>query len=240
MKDLKDYRENELKYYAIANVVIIILSTGLYSDILGFVSGKVSGMSETILDFVVKVLGELIGAGIAASIAYVYVFVLDSIIPGKMKNKICYLFFGKKPGHTIFTSIKNERVKDERFPKDDVVSKYSEVYKKLETAGNKDKEIIENKAWYEIYRKYKKDGMVFHANRDYLLCRDLCIMTLSLAVLYAVACAVLSIAISWKLLVFLLVEFIAIDLAFWARGRTLVYNVIAKDMYNKEDVQTEE
>ena len=54
----------------------------------------------------------LIESALVSSIIYIYVFLLDSLIPGDIKQKVAYFHIGKLPGYTIFTKMK-QSVRDD-------------------------------------------------------------------------------------------------------------------------------
>lgn len=195
-----------------------------------------------------KILGNLINIGLFSSALYVYVFILDSVIPSQLKYKICYLFFFRQPGYSIFSKIKNSKTRwlDPRFTKEDVLNLYADIYKKIDNALNNNnvngrndnsKEVkgkMENTSWYRIYSKYRNDEMIFTSNRDYLLCRDLCIMTILILIFYILGCIfILSETPKCKVVIFLALEFIVTDFAFWFRGNRLACNVLSLDISNK-------
>ena len=187
-----------------------------------------------------KIIGTLINIGLFSSALYVYVFILDSIIPSQLKYKICYLFFFRQPGYSIFSKIKYSKTIciDSRFTKEDVLKLYADIYNKIDnTFNNSNSKVngeIENASWYRIYSKYRNDGMIFTSNRDYLLCRDLCIMTILILIFYILGCIfILSETPKCKVVFFLAFEVALTDFAFWLRGSRLVYNVLSLDISNK-------
>ena len=79
-----------------------------------------------------KIITNLIEIGLFSSVLYVYVFILDSVIPSQLKYNICYLFFFHKPGYSIFTKIRNSGSPDARFAKEDALKLYADVYNKID------------------------------------------------------------------------------------------------------------
>ena len=219
IRDLKDYRNIELKYYVVANVAIIMC---LY----GFSFEEIS---------IENIVAEIVKIGLFSYILYVYIFIIDSIIPSQLKYRICYLFIFKQPGCSIFTQIRNGKV-DPRFTREDAMTLYADIFSKIdreqqiEQSDKRKRGQVENSAWYRIYSKYRNDDMIFTANRDYLLCRDLCITTVLILIFYLLSCIFLSNPYQCKVLIFLVVEFIFTDLGFWYRGKRLAYNVISLDI----------
>ena len=72
--------------------------------------------------------------------------------------------------------------------------------------------------------------MISVANRDYLLSRDLCIMSLAFAVIYIGVCIASYLVCSCGVVIFILIEFIATMIATRSKGKRLAYNVIAADV----------
>ena len=63
---------------------------------------------------------------------------LDSLIPGDIKQKVAYFHIGKLPGYTIFTKMKQNN-KDDRFTHADIVKKYASIYSNM-PVGKKERE----------------------------------------------------------------------------------------------------
>lgn len=97
---------------------------------------------------------------------------------------------------------------------------------------NRDK--YENANWYKIYDECKDEAKVFTANQDYLLCRDMNIITIWLLVAYIIAVFLMKILVfSWNVILFLVLEYIATNIAMRVKGKRLAYNVIAVDILKK-------
>ena len=111
MNDIKDYRNNELKNYVIGNILLMLLFSGLLEK---FFTQEISNN--------LSIWGTVIESALLSSIIYIYVFLLDSLIPGNIKQNLAYFHIGKLPGYTIFTDMQI-KVKDDRFTKSDVLKK---------------------------------------------------------------------------------------------------------------------
>ena len=230
MKDIKDYRASELKNYVIGNIMVICVITGAFDFVFDGLSTYASySKSDILLDFASSIMTELIGVGIISSIIYIYVFIIDSILPGNLKFFICY--FGKhQPGYTIFEDMKKE-VKDDRFTRDQVIKKYQGIYDLLEDIGSHElRRKKQNAEWYKIYQKHRDEGMISVANRDYLLARDLCVISLIILGIYIALCALTPLTHNCEVLAFIVIEFLVTNLAMRSKGRRLAYNVIAADV----------
>ena len=98
-----------------------------------------------------------------------------------------------------------KKVNDDRFLQEDVLVKYKHVYDNM-PMKNRDK--YENANWYKIYDECKDEAKVFTANQDYLLCRDMNIITIWLLVAYIIAVFLMKILVSfswyWSILLLIL------------------------------------
>lgn len=216
MKDLKDYREKELKNYVIGNILILLYCTGKMQEIFLWGSNN---------EF--NIWGSVIESALLISIVYTYVFVFDSIISGQTKFMLCYFGKEKQPGFTIFTDMKKE-VKDDRFTKEEVLKKYKKIYDEMPEVDNGK---YQNIQWFHIYNTYKEDSKIYTSNRDYILCRDLHIITIWLFVIYLLAVYVINaVSFSWRFIGVLLIEYILTKIAVCVKGKRLVYNVISVDV----------
>ena len=218
MKDIKDYRNNELKNYVIGNILIILFLNGVLDMFF------VEGISEN-----VEFLDKIIQSAMVSSITYIYVFLMDSLISADFKEKITYFGIDKMPGYTVFSDMKNG-VKDIRFTKETVLEKYREIYEKM-PKEKEIKEFYENEQWYQIYKKYRDKNKVFTSHRDYLLCRDITTITLVLMFIYMLLVVIFNtISFSWQTICFLGIEFLVADIAMRVKAKRFVYNVISEDM----------
>lgn len=230
-KNLKDYRDKELKYYVIGNALIIMLLTGSLKSIYTVID---SSSSNTLLE----ICKELLSASIISSVLYVYVFLLDAIIPGEYKDKICML--GRKlPGETIFEDIVNEGIKDIRFTKQEVEKRYRDIYAKLNDQCC-DTYQVSNSLWYKIYKSWEFEPVIFISNRDYLLCRDLCVSTLWVGIIYIVLVSFSVISFSWEVIIALIAELILTNIAMRGKQKRFAVNVIATDIKKEKEKPTDE
>lgn len=219
MSGLKDYRDNELKYYVIGNILLIL-----------FLSGTLNELLAKELNDIMDIISVVIQSALFSSIIYIYVFLFDSIIPGNNKQKIAYLFFGKLPGYTIFSDMK-KKLKDDRFTWNDVENKYKEIYENMPQDTN-EKQKYENAKWYGIYRKHEKAERVNAANKDFLLCRDMTIISLLLIGVYFIGSVILGFLNYNSLIIkILFFELVLADIAMRSKALRLAYNVIAEDIY---------
>ena len=171
----------------------------------------------------------LIESALVSSIIYIYVFLLDSLIPGDIKQKVAYFHIGKLPGYTIFTKMK-QSVRDDRFTQADVMQKYNQIYTNM-PIGKKEKGKYENAQWYKIYNNYKNESKILIANRDFLLSRDLTIITIMLIIIYFILIGLKIIVFSKTIVTVMLIELIVSNISMRGKATRLAYNVISEDIY---------
>lgn len=218
MEDIKSYRDNELKYYVLGNILLILYFEGVFDGLwIESISKNI-----TIIKFVIE-------SAFVLSISYVYVFLLDSIIAGDWKFRILYFGRNHMPGCTIFSRIKKKTI-DNRFTKEQAVEYYKEIYETM-PENKKERYEYENAKWYSIYRKYEKEKRIFVSNRDFLLCRDLCMVTISLLIIYVLFVFGLNLLhFSFRFFWFIIFELVVSNVAMRGKGMRLAYNVIAMDI----------
>lgn len=224
-KNIKDYREKELRNYIIANILLILIGTRKIDSIVSAISEK--NVWEAVEVFV--------GSGVISILVYAYVYIIDCLIPGEIKNSIIWKIKGM-PGTRVFSEIRQNN-KDWRFSKEIVFEKYSKVYKDIDKAEGGEKNKIENSAWYGAYQRTEKYASVYVSNRDWLLCRDMCVMTIWILLGFITISIILKTICSLRfifLIIFILIEGLATWFAARNKGNRYVYNVIAKDVYHKE------
>lgn len=162
MNNIKDYREKELKNYVIGNILVLLIFSGSIQSVI------IWGIENSY-----DVWGTIIESALLSSILYIYVFIIDAVISGDTKFNICYFGKEKMPGYTIFSDMKT-KLKDDRFSQEDVMSKYKEIYANMPETN---KRKYENNNWYKLYDGCKDESKIYTSHKDYLLCRDLYMVT---------------------------------------------------------------
>ncbi len=229
-KDIKDYRNAELKHYIIGNILLVLVSSGLLDKMILFTG------ESTIFEAVTSIISSTV----FSAILYIYIFLADSLVPGEWKNNLIWLSF-LKPGNSIFTRIR-ENNKDERFTSENARKIYKETYDKLDKAKGRVKENIENSSWYKIYIKHETHAQVRVSQRDFLLCRDMSVMTIFVAIGYICLQTYLKNSVSLKMLLIFVIEFFICWIAALTKSWRFAYNVIAIDIakYDKKDDKRDE
>jgi len=217
MDDLKSYRENEIKWYILTFLLITI---GVYGT--DFLQNTIP--SEDTFNY----SDLLITAAFSGAICTL-AFVMDSLFTSKFKETL--VFFRKKrvPGASIFSRIKNCQLKDNRFSTAEASVRYQVIIENIPVSN---KEHYENAQWYKIYYKYKGEGAVVSTHRDFLLCRDLCITTIIIALLTGLSFSLQLISFNKILLGYLLSMLIITNIATRNKAHRFVNTVIAADIAN--------
>jgi len=215
MNDIKDYRNNELKNYVIGNILLVLYFSGIFDNLFTLDINSNLNIWKTLIE-----------SALVSSIIYIYVFLLDSLIPGDIKQKVAYFHIGKLPGYTIFTKMKQNN-KDDRFTHADIVKKYASIYSNM-PVGKKEKGKYENAQWYKIYNNESK---ILIANRDFLLSRDLTIITIMLIIIYFILIGLKIIVFSKTIVTVMLIELIVSNISMRGKATRLAYNVISEDIY---------
>lgn len=115
--DIKDYRSKELTAYVLGISLIIMYIEGIWSF---------NNLNLEMLQLFSTIINSLL----STSIMIIFVIIADSVIDNKVKERI--VFWQKSmPGTTVFSDIKNEKIKDDRFTREAVLYQYSEIYDKL-------------------------------------------------------------------------------------------------------------
>lgn len=213
MSGLKSYRENELKWFLLANILLMIANTDVF-EFGATMNSLVSGIAS------------LLSVTVFSSAIYILTFVLDSVIPSVVKVKMLFLWT-RQPSCTIFTDMER-KVEDNRFAIEDAKKRYKSEYKKI---ANRPKNFDQTPLWYAIYNRHRDNANVFGSNRDYLLLRDMHAQTIMLMLLYVILCFMTqTVSFSAKFIVYLTVLAIMLNIGARVRGKRVIYNVLSVDI----------
>ena len=219
--DLKDYYKKELPLVVWANILIIeILLVGI---------DKIIIILNSLKDFSVAGFIEPMIMMVIPAIAAIFTKFMADMVPSRLKDKIIYWIWGR-PGDTIFIQIKNSD-NDKRFSYKQAYQKYKVIYDELERINDSEKRCkFENENWYKIYKKYKNEGSVFSAQKDFLFYRDLTVVLIEIFSLYLLCCIVS--LLSWQsvILGIILVEIVCTYCIAHIKAVRFVENVIAMDL----------
>ena len=215
MNDLKNYRENEIKWYVIAYLLLIVVVC--YPNT----------MQDADIDWIVKceaIITSTLLSGVVCALAFVF----DSVFSSRTKDALLYLGFTKVPGSTIFSRICDKTISDTRINVFDAQIRYKEVIENMPSL--KERQEYENAKWYAIYSRYQADARVMSVHRDFLLCRDLYITTVSLTLLTLFMASVALLPFSHILIGYLLIMLVVTNLSARNKANRFVNTVIAVDL----------
>ena len=118
--DFKSYRKYELKYYVFANIVFLLLTREGTKNIVEIFE-KTSYLES---------INKILCFSIVSIVAYIIIFVFDSLIPGNAKWRMVYWFF-PKPSEIVFIDIR-ENDDDDRFTYEQLQKKCKKIYQKID------------------------------------------------------------------------------------------------------------
>jgi len=220
MKDPKEYRSVEIKWYILAYLFFAISILYVNPNFFQGLSG----------DFL-KSLGDLMSSAFLSGVICTLAFVIDSLYPSEVKDAM--LFYGRRkmPGNTIFSRIKNGFLDDFRIDISVAENKYKEIIDAIPEEKNTKKDIYyENGKWYLIYLKHQDSGAVLSTHRDFLLCRDLVTTTITLFAVTIIMMGAALIPFRLPLIVYLICMFVITNFAACNKANRFVNTVIAVDM----------
>ena len=207
--------------YIVACVLLLVCLTKGYS-------------MQMVTEDRIVAISSVIYTTLASSCIYMFVFISDALFSSQTKDKIVSLFgLIKKPAHSIFSKIK-ENGTDERFLKEDVIKLYKNIYDNMPTVKAQNA-TYQNANWYKIYFKYRDAEMIYSSQRDYLLCRDMFIVTISLGTIYILSIVTNIFEFNKSYTCFLVIMLFVTLLATHIKARRFVYNVIAYDLAHTDE-----
>lgn len=223
-KNIKDYREKELKYYVIVNSVIILCSFEIIIDLVNNVVNNNANITFW------NIFNFGFGTIVFTAVFYIVVLFLDSLIAGMYKMKLIWFYKGM-PGERIFSEIRDTD-SDVRFTKKQVKNLYASVYALIDTiTDNSERRKIENDIWYNIFKKHEFEQQVFVSHKDFLLFRDMNAITIWLIICFIGMRLCFGGKIFCLTLLVLFVELLVTWYIARVKGSRFVYNVIAADIH---------
>ena len=234
---MKSYRKEELRNYAIGNVLFIIVLSGLFDSLF-----------KNDLKNSFDLIHMLFESAILSSILYIYIFVIDSMIPASIKDVVSFIPI-KKPGTVVFSYIRSKKTgyKDDRFSWNEIENKYKDIYKEIDKKERKiscesDKKRIkelkkelrtfENTKWFDIYRNHAADEAISNTQKDFLLNRDMNILTISILIFYLLISLLTNLLpFQWSIIILIIAEFLATSIAVKSKAIRFVLTVISRDIH---------
>ncbi len=220
MKNLKEYRDKELKWFLFANILLMIISSGLLV------------FGETV-DSWIKGVSSVLNVTVFSSAIYILTFVFDSVVPSQVKVFLVFLW-RKQPSSTIFSDMER-KFGDNRFTLEDAKNKYADIY---ETIKGKPRKYDQTALWYEIYNRNRDNTIIFGTNRDYLLLRDMHAQTIMLIIVYISLLHITDfISFSKEYIIYLTLMTNLLNISARVQGKRLMYNVLSVDINKTEGAE---
>lgn len=225
INEFKSYRNKELKYFVLSNLLIVLLLNNTLKFLIN-------------INFNTSIF-EIIQLVLTGSFLYLFVFVLDSLIPISLKSKMLLYFRIKKeykffqmPGEYIFTKLKNGS-KDLRINKERVMNRYKFIYEKMPENDYIRRE-YENDNWYNLYRKYEEKGRIETAQKEYLLCRDMVSSFCVFALIYIILFCIGLVNLTYYIFGYFVFMYIILLICSRNKANRYIINVIVEDIYQNE------
>lgn len=217
-KNLKSYRNSELKWFLLANILLMLVTSG---------GLKFDSQETNVFSFI----SEIISITAVSSCAYILTFIFDSILPPIVKVKLIFWWM-KQPSCTIFTDML-KHLQDNRFTLSSALDKYNDIYVKIE---NLPRGVDQTPYWYSIYERNRNNPIVFGSNRDYLLLRDMHAQMVMLMFVYAAIVLITGlIHFSKPFIIYMFFMIGALNIGARVQGKRVVYNVLSVDINAKKD-----
>lgn len=221
--NIKDYVDKELKSYIVGlNILLFLLNFNSWFKI------DFSDNDLKIILQVEEIILPILEIVAVSSVVGVFVFIMDSIYSSEVKDIVTLMKAIKKPGMKIFSKINNNKLRDERINNNEAKEQYKSIIDKI--PKGKEKYGYENTRWYSIYNKYENEKKILVSQRDYLLCRDLCVATISEGILVLGGMFLGIMPWSYKVFIVLGILYLVTMISAYNKADRFCRNVIAKDI----------
>lgn len=224
MINLKEYRNNEMKWLA-------VLYAGLYLYFCTDFVNILSNYNNSEISLVSKIFESVFITGIIPIIVYIF----DSFISSNGKNWLLGSYIIKPYGYTVFSKIASGKFNDERVSCATAKAKYGKIISNIPH----DKKLrfkYENEKWNQLYAEVEANSAVIQTQRDWLVCRDMYVETILFTIFYLVSILIFSsISFSIELLLILITMIIILNICTHNKMKRFVYTVIVKDITTKKD-----
>lgn len=215
----KEYRNKELKYFLITEILMFIL--------LNYRKDFEQLMNQN----------SLISIFLSSPILYFYCLILDNVVPKNLKNafsfylnKDCMPMFFQLPGRTIFSKLKENKIKDLRIDKIKVQQKYRDIFECIKE--NKATYEMQNSKWLQMkydLEKHQKNAKLEIAEKEYLLFRDMLSMHILFSVLFYIFHLIRIVNFTNLTFVYIVVAYFVLFLCVRTTSSKFVYEVIVQD-----------
>lgn len=180
---------------------------------------------------------SLISIFLSSPILYFYCLILDIVVPKNLKNAFslylnvnCMPLFFQLPGRTIFTRLKENKIKDLRIDKIKVQQKYCDIFECIKE--NKATYEMQNSKWLQMkydLEKQQKNSKLEIAEKEYLLFRDMLSMHILFSILFYVFHLIGIVYFTNLTFVYIVVAYFVLFLCVRTTSSKFVYEVIVQD-----------
>lgn len=216
-KNIKNYNRF-LIGFTLGNIIIYLIFT-FGADIFLYIPNATNMIY----------INFLFDSGIIFLVLAVLTFILNGLISSNSKAS---LVFWKKengyPGYNIFTNLSDE---DSRIDKSILINKFGRL---------PEKPYEQNRLWYNIYKKYEFDPMIFDSQRNFLISRDLTCLSFIYILTFPIVAVIqqyfFNIPFNWLLLYvgILIIEYMVLMKVSRNYGNRFALNVLAKATINND------
>lgn len=225
---MKSYREKEMKYLLIVYSMLLLI----------WCTDNIDNIENATEDYR-QLFFVFIESAVISGVISLIVFISDSLYSSKSKDKLVNLFFLHRSAEVVFTKIKNGTIHDDRFTRATAKDCYKSIIQQFPEDKN-NRYFYENSCWYKIYSKYIEKGSIQESQKDYLLCRDLFIETITFIIVYIASIVIFQdIDFSLKYFCFLVFMAVITNIATHNKMTCFVNNVIAVDIASRPDIPVE-
>lgn len=223
---MKDYRDKEMK-----NLMYI-----LFFLFLIWCTPVLEHIKATEEQSNYGVLASLLESAVISGILSCATLLCDCLVSSSLKDKLVGLFCIPRAGEMVFSRIRSQKLKDDRFQISDAATVYADIIQQL-PADKESCRRYENKHWYRLYQKHQENGPVSQCQKDYLMCRDLYIEVLSFLAMYILSLLVFrsTVVFSKKFVAMSVLLAAAFNYCSHLKMNRFVNTVIAVDLANRTE-----
>lgn len=179
-----------------------------------------------------SIIIQIIPLLLSSGVIYIFINLADNLITTNIKLFLIFIKQSNTPGNLAFNRMFNKKFKDNRLSRKKLISFYKSDWKKIKK-HSKDS-MYENTVWYKVYNKVKNESLVFYSNRNYLLMRDVNIISLMLLINYFFIKIYPNTLYNYKLHIYFFVIWIVTLLATHNAGKKFANNVLIANCRKKE------
>lgn len=215
----KEYRNKELKYFLITEILMFIL--------LNYSKDFEQLMNQK----------SLISIFLSSPILYFYCLILDIVVPKNLKsvfslylNKDCMPMIFQSPGRTVFSKLRENKIKDLRIDKTKVQKKYFDIFECIKE--NKATYEMQNSKWlkmkYDLV-KCQTNAKLEIAEKEYLLFRDMLSMHVLFSIHFYIFHLIGIVSFTNLTFVYIVVTYFVLFFCVRTTSKKFVYEVIVQD-----------